>query len=70
VAQHAFGMPVRVGIPGDGLTGLADSVRRPQFAAATGLALIGAEILVDAGFTGGFGDGFVGKVRAWIREFF
>ncbi|MEX0907455.1 MAG: cell division protein FtsA, partial [Gemmatimonadota bacterium] len=29
VAQHAFGMPVRVGIPGGGLLGLADSVRRP-----------------------------------------
>jgi len=72
VAQHAFGMPVRVGIPGDGLSGLADSVRRPQFATATGLALIGAEMLAEAGIASGFGfgDGLVGKVSAWIREFF
>jgi cell division protein FtsA len=63
-------MPVRVGIPGAGLSGLADSVRRPQFAAATGLTLMGADMVIDAGFAGGFGDGLVGRVSAWIKEFF
>jgi cell division protein FtsA len=70
VAQHAFAMPCRVGVPGEGLTGLADSVRRPQFAAATGLTLIGAELVIDAGLGGGFADGVMGRIGAWIREFF
>src|SRR5690348_14104150 len=57
VAQHAFGMPVRVGIPGAHLTGLMDSVARPQFATATGLALFGAKHVADAGLSGGFSLG-------------
>lgn len=70
VAQHAFGMPVRVGIPGDGLTGLADSVRKPQFATATGLAVFGANVIADHGGGVGFGQGAVGKVLGWLKEFF
>jgi cell division protein FtsA len=72
VAQHAFGMPVRVGLPGEHLTGLADSVRRPQFATATGLALFGAKHVAEAGFGGGFalGQGAVGKALSWLKEFF
>jgi cell division protein FtsA len=72
LARHAFGMPVRVGVPGDGLTGLADSVRRPQFATATGLTLIGANLIAASagGFTAGFGDGMAGRVVAWLKEFF
>lgn len=69
VAQHAFGMPVRVGLPGDYLSGLADSVRRPQFATATGLALFGARYV---GETGGFvlGQGTMGRALSWLKEFF
>jgi cell division protein FtsA len=71
VAQHAFGMPVRVGIPGAGLTGLIDAVSRPQFATATGLTLLGAERVADSGGFGvSFGDGIVARMTAWIREFF
>ena len=71
VAQHAFGMPVRIGIAGDGLTGLADSVRKPHFATATGLAIFGAEIIAEQGGAGfGFGHGAVGKVLGWLKEFF
>jgi cell division protein FtsA len=70
VAQHVFGMPVRTGVPGDGLVGLADSVRRPQFATATGLVLFGASIAVEQGLGGNFGEGVVGRVAAWLREFF
>jgi cell division protein FtsA len=70
VAQHVFGMPVRVGVPGDGLAGLADSVRRPQFATATGLTLFGAGIAAETGFVAGLAEGALGKVIAWVREFF
>jgi cell division protein FtsA len=69
VAQHAFGMPVRVGIPGEGLAGLADSVRRPAFATATGLAIFGAEVIAENGGSG-FGTNAVGKVLGWLKEFF
>lgn len=70
VAQHAFGMPVRIGIPGEGLTGLSDSVRKPHFATATGLAIFGAEIIAEQGAGVGFGSGAVGKVLGWLKEFF
>ncbi|HEX6694977.1 MAG TPA: cell division protein FtsA [Longimicrobiales bacterium] len=72
VAQHVFGMPVRVGIPGDRLAGLSDSVRRPQFATATGLVLFGAQHVIESGMASGFniGEGVGGKLVAWLKEFF
>jgi cell division protein FtsA len=64
-------MPVRCGTPGDGLSGLADSVRRPKFATATGLMLFGVERIRE-----GLGNGrrpamrALAKVGGWLREFF
>jgi cell division protein FtsA len=65
-------MPVRVGVPGEYLSGLADSVSRPQFATATGLALFGAKHVAESGFAGGFslGQGVVAKTLSWLKEFF
>jgi cell division protein FtsA len=70
VAQHAFGMPVRVGMPGEGLLGLADSVRRPLFATATGLALFASDTIADGAFGARLGEGAAGRVIAWLKEFF
>lgn len=70
VAQHAFGMPVRVGIAGEGLGGLADSVKRPQFATATGLALMGADFALESGIGGRFGEGVAARLGQWLKEFF
>ena len=70
VAQHAFGMPVRAGVPGEGLAGLADAVGKPQYATATGLTLLGAERIAESGFGVSFGDNIVARLAAWIREFF
>jgi cell division protein FtsA len=70
VAQHAFGMPVRIGLPGEGLLGLADSVRRPQFATATGLALFGSDSISDSAFSVSLREGVPGRVIAWLKEFF
>jgi cell division protein FtsA len=67
LAHHVFGMPARVGTPGAGLGGLADAVRKPRFATATGLALFGAETRLSGG--GGMPGAF-GKVLTWLREFF
>ena len=70
VAQHAFGMPVRVGTPGEGLVGLSDSVRKPQFATATGLTIFGANMIDPAAGGFAFGGNAVGKVMGWLKEFF
>jgi cell division protein FtsA len=70
VAQHAFGMPVRIGVPGEGLLGLADTVRRPQFAVATGLALFAGDAVTDSAFGASLRDGIPGRVVALLREFF
>ena len=69
-AQHVFGMPVRVGTPGEQLVGLVDSVRRPKFATATGLAMYGAHRGIESGVSTGFGEGAVGRLVAWLKEFF
>lgn len=70
VAQHALGMPVRIGLPGAGLTGLTDAVRDGQFATATGLTLFGAGLATETRLAAALADGAVGKVIAWVREFF
>jgi cell division protein FtsA len=67
VAHHVFGMAARVGTPGTDLGGLADAVRKPRFATATGLALFGAETRLSGG---GGAPGTLGKVAQWLREFF
>jgi cell division protein FtsA len=67
VAHHVFGLPARVGTPGVDLGGLADAVRKPRFATATGLALFGAETRMAGG--GGM-PGAMGKLVTWLREFF
>ncbi len=70
VAQHVFAMPVRVGMAGESLTGLTDSVTRPQYATATGLTLLGAERVAEATLGMRFGDSVARRVMDWVREFF
>lgn len=70
VAQHVFGMPVRIGVPRQGLTGLSDSVRRPKFAAATGLALYAAERRREGGGASRWHGGALDRAIAWLKEFF
>ncbi len=71
MAQQVFAAPVRSGIPGEGLTGLADSVRRPRFGAVTGLALYGADRFHETGEgVSTLSSGLASKVGGWIREFF
>jgi cell division protein FtsA len=75
LAQRGFAAPVRVGSPGEGLGGLADSVRRPKFATAAGLAIYGSRRLAldpseSGSLTGGSVGGAVRWVRDWISDFF
>jgi cell division protein FtsA len=71
LAQQVFASPVRIGVPGEGLSGLADSVGRPRFSTAAGLALHGAERFAETGEGAStLASGVVSKVAAWLREFF
>jgi cell division protein FtsA len=71
LAQQVFAAPVRLGVPGEGLTGLADSVGRPRFATAAGLALYGAERFAETGDGAStYASGVASRVSAWLREFF
>jgi cell division protein FtsA len=71
LAQQVFAAPVRAGVPGDGLSGLADSVARPKFSTVTGLAQYGADRFRETGEGATtLASGLAGKVGAWLREFF
>jgi len=71
LAQQVFAAPVRSGVPGEGLSGLADSVGRPKFATAAGLALYGADRFEETGDGAStLGSGLASKVGSWLKEFF
>jgi cell division protein FtsA len=71
LAQQVFAAPVRLGVPGEGLGGLADSVGRPRFSTAAGLALWGIDRFQDTGQgVSTLTSGILSNVSAWIREFF
>ena len=75
LAREVFAMPVRVGVPGQGLRGLSDSLESPRMAVPAGLLLYGAR----QELSGAFGTGarrsravekFVSPVKRWLNEFF
>jgi cell division protein FtsA len=71
LAQQVFAAPVRAGTPGEGLTGLADSLALPRFATVAGLALYGVDRFRETGEGAStLTSGFVTKVVAWLKEFF
>ncbi|MCH7563646.1 MAG: cell division protein FtsA [Gemmatimonadetes bacterium] len=71
LAQQIFAAPVRAGVPGEGLTGLADSVGRPKFATAAGLAMHGADRYRETGQGATtVASGLYSKLGSWLKEFF
>lgn len=75
LAERGFAAPVRIGVPGDGLGGLADSVRRPKFSTAAGLAVYGSRRLVSeapegSAMSGASVNGVIKWMRDWISDFF
>jgi cell division protein FtsA len=71
LAQQVFAAPVRLGIPRESLGGLADSVGRPRFAVATGLALWGADRFRETGEGAStLTSGVLTKLGTWLKEFF
>jgi len=71
LAQQIFAAPVRLGVPREGLRGLADSVARPKFTIASGLALWGADRFAETGQGAStLASGVLTKLGTWLREFF
>jgi cell division protein FtsA len=71
LAQQIFAAPVRYGVPREGLSGLAESVARPKFSIATGLALWGADRFMETGEGAStLTSGVLTKIGTWLKEFF
>jgi cell division protein FtsA len=74
LGEATFTGPVRLGVPGEGLSGLVDSTRASKFATAAGLSLYGAR-RVSAGLTGGAATSgspanMIRWMRDWLNDFF
>lgn len=75
LAEDIFTGPVRIGVPGEGFGGLVDSICRPKFSAAAGLALFGARRMIlensDGGLQSGTSvNGMIKWMREWLADFF
>jgi cell division protein FtsA len=75
LAESSFASAVRVGLPGDGMRGLVDTIRRPKFATPAGLVLYGARREITAGMGGRAGagtsvNGVIKWMRDWLTDFF
>jgi cell division protein FtsA len=77
LAERSFAAPVRIGVPGEGLGGLADSVRRPKFATAAGLAFYGSRRMVSDSSSegsshsgGGSVNDVIRRMKEWLTDFF
>jgi cell division protein FtsA len=75
LAEASFRGPVRIGVPGEGLGGLVDAVRRPKFATPVGLAIYGARREIAQGIGGGAPsgasmNGVIKWMREWLTDFF
>jgi cell division protein FtsA len=80
LASDVFGTGARLGVPGEFLGGLADSVQAPRFATVTGLVQYGAH-RVALGLSGGKGkrlsfsgqtpsmDALAARFKTWLQDF-
>jgi cell division protein FtsA len=79
LAASVFGTGVRLGVPGEHVGGLSDSVEAPRFATAVGLALYGANLLAVSGasasskrnsFNTPGVDKLAKRMKNWLEDFF
>ncbi len=71
MVQVMLGTPVRVGAPGAGVGGLADSMNRARLSTVVGVAQYGADRFAKTGQGAhAHATGVVGKVGTWLKEFF
>lgn len=70
LAQSVFNTQVRVGEPGEGLSGLRDAVRKSRFATAVGLSIYGCQRRREQGAGRAVAAEALAQVSEWLREFF
>jgi cell division protein FtsA len=79
LATSVFGTGVRLGLPGDNITGLSDSVEAPRFATAVGLTLYAANRLSlgtapssakRLSISSPSVDKLTQRVKTWFQDFF
>jgi cell division protein FtsA len=73
LAREVLAMPVRLGVPDRGVSGLVDSVGAPRYAVAVGLALWAARQRLVGSADGGGAvvvDKWLGPVKRWLQDFF
>ena len=79
LAATVFGTGVRIGMPGDHIGGLSDSVEAPRFSTAVGLALYGANRIVALGAAPSARRGTLAapgvnkiaqRMKTWLEDFF
>ena len=71
LAREVFAMPVRKGVPEQGISGLTDNVLAPRYAVPVGLALYGAGKMMQGKMGGGVGvDKLFQPVKRWLQDFF
>jgi len=78
LAANVFGTGVRVGSPGENISGLSDSVEAPRFSTVVGLALYGANRLsvgatppsAKRPFSSPNVDKLTQRVKTWLQDFF
>ena len=68
LARSVFQLPVRIGVPSQGITGMADSVARPSYGTAVGLVLYGAARAPARGLVGA--TRAFARVGGWLRSLF
>ncbi len=81
LASEVFGIGARIGVPGEFLGGLADSVQAPRYATAVGLVQYGAGRVAQGAISGkgkrlSMSDaaptfaGLAGRVKTYLQDFF
>lgn len=71
LTRDVVAMPVRLGVPDRGVSGLVDSVAAPRYAVPVGLALWAArQRLAGTGDGGEKVERFLGPVKRWLQDFF
>lgn len=79
LAAEVFGTGVRVGVPAEQLTGLADAVEAPRYSTAVGLTLYAANRMAlgvastgarRAAMTAPNVDKLAQRVKTWLQDFF
>jgi cell division protein FtsA len=71
LTREVFAMPVREGIPGQGIVGIVDQVQAPRFAVPVGLVLYAGRQVVGGKLDGGQTvDRMFGPVKRWLQDFF